>query len=154
MLFRSPKFIDNEDTLYTYKDSIYFNPSTLKKIEQSGSSNSTRIIHRVKSGETVGHIAIRYHVKVRDIQRWNNVKTNIRIGQKLVIYTNGGPKYSSSGSKTSVSKGYETYTIKNGDSLWLISKRFNIPFNSLLKINGMNKNSKIYPGMKIKLRKA
>lgn len=145
------KFIDSEKEIYTFNKEKLFNAATLKSIQNA--DKPSRIIHKVKSGETVGHIALKYRVKVSDIQRWNNVKTYIRIGQKLIIYTNGGPSYSSSSKSTTVSKGYVTYTVKNGESLWLIAKKFKIPFNDLLKINGMSKKSKIYPGMKIKIRK-
>ena len=155
------KFVENEDSIYKYKDSLYFSPATLKKIKESGSTNSQRITHKVKSGETLSHIALKYGVKVKDIQRWNGVKNNIRIGQKLVIYKGGGPAASaksSSGSskaKTTTSGGYVIYTVQSGDNLWDIAKKFpGVSAQNIMDLNGMNKGSKIYPGMKLKIKKS
>lgn len=78
-------FIDHEDSLYTHKADIYFNPVTIKKIKEGG--DGERIIYRVVSGDYLGKIAAKYRVSVSKIKRWNNLKSdNIRIGQKLVIY--------------------------------------------------------------------
>lgn len=154
------KFVDNEDSIYTYKDSVYFSPATLKQIKDSGSSTSQRITHRVKSGETLSHIALKYGVKVRDIQRWNGVKTNIRIGQRLVIYKGGGPaastkSSSSSKANTTTSGGYVIYTVKSGDNLWDIAKKFpGISAQNIMDLNGMKSGAKIYPGMKLKIKKS
>ena len=90
-------FIDHEDEIYAYKDSVYFSPAALKQIQQS--AEPSKIIHRVKRGETLSHIALRYGVSVRNIQRWNGIGTRIREGQRLAIYTKGnGPSASSSSS--------------------------------------------------------
>lgn len=152
------KFIEHEKEIYKYKDSVYFSPATLKKIKDSGSSNSQRITHKVKKGETLSHIALKYGVKVKDIQRWNGVKTNIRIGQRLVIYKGGGGPSASSSSgsaKTTVSGGYVIYTVKSGDNLWDIAKKFpGISAKNIMDLNGLNSKSKIYPGMNLKIKKS
>ena len=45
------------------------------------------IVYRVKSGDTLSRLAVRYGVSVRNIQKWNNLKSsNLRIGQRLTIY--------------------------------------------------------------------
>jgi membrane-bound lytic murein transglycosylase D len=42
----------------------------------------------VKRGDTLGAIAIRYHVSVSDLKKWNNLRGDmIREGQKLVIHS-------------------------------------------------------------------
>ena len=46
-----------------------------------------RTVHRVKSGETLGHIAGKYGVRVSEIKRWNGLKSDmIRVGQRIVVY--------------------------------------------------------------------
>lgn len=46
-----------------------------------------RIRYRVKSGDYLGLIAKRYGVSVRQIKKWNNLKSdNLRVGQRLTIY--------------------------------------------------------------------
>ena len=150
-------FIDHEDEIYAYNDSVYFSPAALKKIQQS--AEPSKIIHRVKRGETLSHIALRYGVSVKNIQRWNGIGTRIREGQRLAIYTNGsGPSAkSSSGGKvsTSVSNGYVMYTVRSGDNLWNIAKKFSgVSVSDIQRLNGLSKNSKIYPGKKLKIKKA
>lgn len=152
-------FIDHEKEIYAYKDSVYFSPAAMKQIQQS--AEPSKITHRVKRGETLSHIALRYGVSVRNIQRWNGIGTRIREGQRLAIYTNGsGPSAkssSSSGGKvsTSVSNGYVMYTVRSGDNLWNIAKKFSgVSVSDIQRLNGLSKNSKIYPGKKLKIKKA
>ena len=155
-------FVEKEKEIYAYKDSLYFNPITKESIKQSSKSVSAAgTVHIVKKNETLGHIAMKYHVSVNNLMKWNGLtsKSVLRIGQKIKI--NGGtvPAASSgSGSKgsasTSKSGGYEWYTIKKGDTLLGIAYKFSgVSLNDILRLNGLTKNSKIYPGKKIKIRK-
>lgn len=169
-------FIDNEDSLYTYKADEFFNPVVIKKIKDGG--DGERIIHRVRSGEVLGRIAMRYHVTVRQIKRWNNLRSdNIRIGQRLVIYRGGNGPSASSASSSSVSSAsssaknataqkstaqksagqdsnaaYTVYVVKSGDSLYSIAKNYpGISAQNIMDYNGIS--SRIKPGMKIKIPK-
>ena len=55
-------------------------------------------IHIVKRGETLGHIAEKYHVRARDIRKWNGIRgSTIRVGQRLTIYPKGSNKLASKG---------------------------------------------------------
>ena len=158
-------FIEKEKEIYAYKDSVYFNAITKQNIKEgSSASGAGNIVHRVKKGETLGHIAMKYHVSVKNLMRWNGLtsKSVLRIGQRLNIYGGSAPaasKGSGSGSSkssaaTSKSGGYEWYTIKSGDTLLGIAYKFSgVTLNDILRLNGLSKNSKIYPGRKIKIRK-
>lgn len=47
----------------------------------------TRIVHRVRRGETLSTIARRYRVSIPALKEWNGIRgTMIRAGQRLVIY--------------------------------------------------------------------
>lgn len=163
-------FVDNEKEIYTYKDSLFFNPIVYN--ETKNATQSTSITHKVRSGETLGRIAMKYGVRLSDLQRWNNVKSNIRIGQRLIIYKNVPVSSSASasgassqtekqvasetsaGSRTAAVKGeYLMYTIRKGDTLWEISRKFEgVSLNDIMKLNGFTKRSKIMPGKKIKIK--
>ncbi len=150
-------FIDNENEIYSYKDSIFFNPIIYNHTKNSSSNSSSSITHTVKSGETLSHIAARYRVRVSDIQRWNNIKTTIRPNQRLTIYTSNPPTVNTTNTtsrqQTSISGNYEMYTVKKGDTLWGISQKFSgVSLNDIMKLNGFNNRSKILPGTKIKIR--
>ena len=162
-------FIENEDTIYKHKASIYFDPVAIKKIKDGG--DGVRIIHKVKNGEYLGKIASKYHVSVAKIKKWNNLKNdNIRVGQSLVIYRGGsGPSTaqtssskssssSSSSSKSTTSSGSSkssssgntkiTYTVKKGDSLGKIAEAHGVGLSKLKEWNGL-KNDKIAIGQKL-----
>ena len=47
----------------------------------------TRIVYRVRSGDVLGTIANRYHVRISDLRAWNGINGSmIRIGQRLNIW--------------------------------------------------------------------
>ena len=47
----------------------------------------TKHIYKVKRGDSLSKIAVRYKTKVSKIKKWNNLKGDfIKVGQKLVIY--------------------------------------------------------------------
>lgn len=78
-------FIENRDSIYS-KDSLYLkeylNPANLEKQRAEG----VGYIYKVKAGDNLGLIAKRNRVSVKDLMRWNNLKsTTIRIGQRLRI---------------------------------------------------------------------
>ncbi|MDF1575051.1 MAG: transglycosylase SLT domain-containing protein [Bacteroidales bacterium] len=89
-------FIDLQDSIFSHKDSIFFDPAKKVASPQRYSSayqvdlppdKYTKLIYTVKSGDNVGYIADWYDVKSSDLRYWNNISRNlIRVGQKLVIY--------------------------------------------------------------------
>ena len=78
-------FIANEEEVYAYaQEEIDSREKPLPKFYKMDS----KIIYRVVSGDYLGKIAQKFKVKVSEIKRWNNLKTdNINIGDKLIIYT-------------------------------------------------------------------
>ncbi len=48
---------------------------------------NTRIVHRVKSGDMLGKIARKYKVSVKNLWKWNRLKSDrLKIGQRIVVY--------------------------------------------------------------------
>jgi membrane-bound lytic murein transglycosylase D len=158
-------FIENERKIYGHNEDKYFNsnivinPATIAKSNKSasgksvGTLDSQQITHQVKSGESLGVIAGKYNVKLNDLCSWNNLMANSTIypGQKLAIY--GKPETPkptvNKNNTSSLSKKY--HIVEQGDSFWLITQKYNVDMDSLLEINNMTKNSKLFPGKKILL---
>ena len=139
-------FIDNEDSLYRHKADIYFNPVTLKKIQDGG--DGEMITYRVKSGDYLGKIASRYGTTVAKIKRWNNLKSNnIRVGQRLILYRGGNAPASAASSTNSSSggtatvSGGTTYTVKSGDALSTIAEKFKVTVTQLKNWNNLSGNN-------------
>ena len=90
----STQFIDFEDSIYKYKDSVYFNPKTLAATPVNGTTfggpptkNHKALYYTIAYGDNLGYIANWFNVKINDIREWNNIyKNRIRAGQKLLIY--------------------------------------------------------------------
>lgn len=168
----SSAFIDVQDTIYSYKDSIFFDPVRIKDVGISrGSSHGTSggsatyITYKVKKGDSLGKIASRYHTTIANIKKWNNLRRDTIVpGQKLKIYSGRGPASTSvasssssapkGGVKTSTSGGYVTYTVRKGDTLYSIANKFpGVSLNDIMRLNGLNRKSKIYTGQKLKIKK-
>ena len=96
------------------------------------------------------------------MQSWNNLRgTNIRIGQKLKVGRRSGSSASRSTSASSSSSkpassssqaSYTTYTVKSGDTLYSIAKRYpGVTAQEIMKYNGIGE--KLSVGQKIKIPK-
>ena len=89
-------FIDLQDSIFAYKDSLFFDPGKMVATPQHYTSTYRvdlppdkydKLYYSVKSGDNVGYIADWYDVRASDLRYWNNISRNIiRVGQKLVIY--------------------------------------------------------------------
>ncbi len=89
-------FIDLQDSIFAYKDSIFFDKGKLVASPQHYSAaykvdlppdKYDKLYYAVKSGDNVGFIADWYDVRASDLRYWNNINRNIiRVGQKLVVY--------------------------------------------------------------------
>jgi membrane-bound lytic murein transglycosylase D len=112
-------------------------------------------VYRVKSGDVLGGIAQRHHVRLDDIKKWNNLRNNmIHPGQRLNIWVL--PSMSASIGKPSptsnpivVAPDSKTYTVQPGDTLWDISKKFQgLSIDKIRTLNNL-KGNKLQPGQKL-----
>ncbi|NJM16070.1 MAG: LysM peptidoglycan-binding domain-containing protein [Bacteroidales bacterium] len=87
-------YISLEDSIYQYKNSVFFSPANIQPMPTSNSyvpkapgDNYAKVHYTVKPGDNLGFIADWYRVSLSDLRHWNNIHRNlIRSGQKLVIY--------------------------------------------------------------------
>lgn len=84
------KFVENEDTIYKHNADKYFPKTDIEKMLKEAKANTgagNLIRHKIKEGETLGSIAIKYRVSVKQIMKWNDMRnSNIRAGKYLKIY--------------------------------------------------------------------
>ncbi len=145
---RSGFFVNNEEAIYKYAEAELAKEE--KPLPQLVDSES-RIRYRVRSGDYLGRIAERYGVGVSQIKRWNNLRSNnLRVGQRLTIYPRK-PVTSESTASNSSKSSPKFYTVKHGDSLWSISRKFpGVTVQQIKNLNNM-RGSSLKPGMKLKL---
>jgi len=128
----------------------------LAKNSPGSTYGKDKVVYRVKSGDVLGSIAIRYNVRVADIKKWNNLRsTTIRVGQRLHIWLKPSAIKKDSVTQTMpiplpVDK---TYVVQEGDTLWSISKKFEgLSIEKIKALNNLNSNS-IQPGQKLVIGK-
>ena len=108
-------------------------------------NSDTPTTHKVGSGDTLFNIAKRYDMNVADLIASNNIKGNtIHTGQILKVAAAKG-KQTAKASVQPVS-----YTVRQGDTLTDIARRFNVNVNDVRRWN--NNSSNIKPGQNIKLQ--
>jgi membrane-bound lytic murein transglycosylase D len=134
-------------------------PFTVAYAQVPASERVTWLEHRVQRGETLGHIAGRYGTSVSAIRAANNYVNpkRLQIGQKLIIPRSGAAatRVASAAPATGSSSGSTgpiTVTVQRGDTLWAISRRYNVSTTQLMRINGLD-SSRIHPGDRITVRR-
>jgi len=151
------------DTSATQPPAPITEPDEAKtKPSSSQPETAAKTVHVVKSGESLGIIASKYHCTTDDLMKWNNLTSQkLLVGQKIkVLPGNGGSTAaakteSSSKPRTtsSASQKYTYYTIQSGDNLWDIASKFDVTVSQLKAINKFKNNSRLTPGQKIKIPK-
>jgi membrane-bound lytic murein transglycosylase D len=91
-------FINNEETIYSYKSSRESRMDSLLNIKRALPIASKT--HVVRSGESISAVARKYGVTVNEIKKWNNLRSaKLKRGQRLKV----SPPYSSQVDQTTVS---------------------------------------------------
>jgi membrane-bound lytic murein transglycosylase D len=109
--------------------------------------------HRVKKGETLSLIALKYRTSVKSIINANRIRKRhfIRVGQKIKIPLRRGARRISLASKSNLLPGGK-YRIKKGDSLWLIARKFNTNTKTIQQLNNL-KSTRLYVGQILQVKK-
>ncbi len=100
-----------------------------------------KIKHKVKPGETLSHLAYKYHTTVYDIRYLNKMygHTKIKIGQTItVIPGKKTPKDKRKNLELWAKTG--TYIVDIGDSLIGLSKLFKVKKEHIMQMNGLGEN--------------
>jgi membrane-bound lytic murein transglycosylase D len=126
---------------------------------QNTRRSGTKIVHEVRSGDTLWDLSMAYKVSVRDLAAWNGMapRDTLHLGQKLVIWSKhraasdnniaavlpqGNPLAASLTRKIN-------YRVRNGDSLARISQRFNVSVTKLKQWNPGARGKYIQPGQRL-----
>jgi len=120
--------------------------------KQEEKARIARGIHKVKSGDTLFSIAMKNHVSLKDIMKYNKLKVNsvLKIGQELKVTKKAS--YITAKKSTKKRKSTKTklvtkkYKIRRGDTLSKIAKRYKISVKKLRALNGLGRKSKLKIG--------
>jgi membrane-bound lytic murein transglycosylase D len=122
-----------------------------------------KYLYTVRRGDTLWDIGRHYGVSIRNLCAWNGIPSRryLRPGQKLTLWlAENGKNADTSDNSNEVAEvadqtvdesGVISYTVKSGDSLWLISRRFSVTVAQLVKWNGISPRRFLRPGQKLTL---
>ncbi len=97
-------------------------------------------VHVVRAGETVWGIARSRGVSAEDLLRWNGLdrRAVVRPGDRLAL----------GGARPPAARGADqrVHVVREGESLWAISRRYGVPLAQLLEKNGLRPSAVLRPG--------
>ena len=95
-------------------------------------------IYQVEYGDTINSIANKTNTTMQNIKDINGINNDSElVVGSLVIVPKQGDKV------------FENYKVKAGDSIYSIARVYNVDPDTLLLLNGLNKNEYIYPNQEI-----
>lgn len=114
-------------------------PRQLAQVDRSKAVPSARSSSRtytVKSGDTLWQIAKKNDVDVADIKRWNKLDNHgVKPGQTLQLQGGAATQIASAGKGKTKQDTATYYKVKQGDSMSMIAKRFNVEMQHIQRWN-------------------
>ncbi len=115
---------------------------------------ANKIEHVVRSGESFWTISRKYGVTTRQLSAWNGMapRDPLPIGRKLVVWTNQSvvdtPRMSPTAALGNTTRKVR-YTVKSGDSLYWIARKFRVGIDQIARWNNIDKNKILRPGQRL-----
>jgi membrane-bound lytic murein transglycosylase D len=106
-----------------------------------------QIVYRVRAGETLSSIARRNRMPVSALARLNNIGTADTLvkGQRLIVKASSRHYLDEGG----VSGRRVLYTVRRGDTVYSISRQFQVSVPQLKSWNGLNRHHQIRAGQRL-----
>jgi membrane-bound lytic murein transglycosylase D len=126
--------------------------------KQNRKRDGNRVEHVVGRGDSFWSISRRYAVNTRQLAAWNGMAPGdtLSVGKTLVVWTNVEPgdviearpstsPVAAHGSTTRKVR----YTVRNGDSLYVISRKFRVSISQIARWNSIDVNKILRPGQRL-----
>ena len=110
--------------------------------------NTETVYYVVKKGNTLSEIAQMYGTTVQEIASLNNIKNPNLIYplERFRILTN-----SNIAGNEERGLGDIIYTVKRGDTLWAIARKYNVTVQHIVELNDIRNPNLIYPREKLRI---
>jgi len=121
---------------------------------QNRTRKGNKVEHIVRSGESFWTISQKYKVTTRQVAAWNGMapRDTLSVGKKLVIWTNAAvvdaPRTSPTQALGNTTRKLN-YTVRNGDSLYLIARKFRVGIDQIARWNKIDRDKLLRPGQKL-----
>jgi membrane-bound lytic murein transglycosylase D len=152
------QLIAKQDSLYQEEMDTYIQPKPagVKNTQNKPTPNTKPTpagdynSHKVRSGETLGVIASRYGMSVRELQRINGLNsTRIYVGQRLKVKQGSGTQVTTN-KPQAAQKSY--YKVRSGDTFGKIAQRHRLSQSQLKRLNPRINISRLSIGQRIRVR--
>ncbi|HSV30725.1 MAG TPA: LysM peptidoglycan-binding domain-containing protein [Atribacteraceae bacterium] len=124
------------------------------EISGVGAGAASSFTYTIKPGDSLWEISRHYNVSLRALLDANGFtdQTILRVGQVITIpVTSAATGTGQATSRNASVSSMVTYTIKPGDSLWEISRHYNVSLRALLDANGFTDQTILRVGQLIRV---
>lgn len=99
-------------------------------------------VYRIEKGDTMEKIAQMYQTSVENLEEINGIMGSYQLvpGNFLIVPIQDN-------------ENFDMYTVQKGDNIYQIAQKSQVPYESLLMINGLEETDLIYPGEQILMPK-
>lgn len=114
--------------------------------QQNTPRDGKKVAYQVQPGDSWWKLSREYNVNIRELTQWNDKAPGdlLQPGQQLVIWL------PSEAEQTRQAQSIN-YTIRNGDSLWKISRQFNVSVADVREWNDLSHRTLLRPGQQLTL---
>jgi N-acetylmuramoyl-L-alanine amidase len=143
------------------EDALKKNDDTGKAVKKQNKDEITTTCYKIKHGDTLFSVAKHFNTKVAALLKLNDLKLEdpLFVGRKIKVPANkieneenAGVVSTAANKKSGVRKKQSKYyTVKKGDTLFLVAKNNATTVNELLKINKRKITDPLLYGSKIRL---
>lgn len=136
----------SEQKVASEEDKEHQKDQEQKKEQSLDNSPIQTTMHTVEEGETLQSLARRYRVSIFEIKKYNpNLGASLVPGQKLLVPVIEKEQEDVS-DLLKEAEGKRIYTVRQGDSLWKIAKRFHLSVKEIVDANQIKDPTKLKIG--------
>jgi LysM repeat protein len=123
-------------------------PRTSAPAKAASSSGGASRVHVVRSGDTLSHIAARYHVSLAALLKTNHLAAHafIQPGQRILVRGAASQAAAPHGSATTT-----TYRVRAGDTLGSIALRHHTSVAAVARASKISSRALIHPGQTLRV---
>lgn len=99
-------------------------------------------VYQVQGGDTIEKIADLFHTNTDTIRKLNGIIGSVilRPGSFLIV-------------PVEEDNLFDTYIVQKGDNMYALARTYNVDYDMLLELNGLDADDYIYPGQEILIPK-
>ncbi|WP_117168472.1 LysM peptidoglycan-binding domain-containing protein [Paraliobacillus sediminis] len=140
IIFPNQKLETTKTTTSTAKKTT----TTEKKASTTTSSKATT--YKVKSGDSLSKIASAHGITLSNLMKWNDLDSTLIYPNDVLAVSNSSSASTPTKTETKPATtetaakpaNTSTYTVKSGDSLWKIGKKYSVSITALKKQNNLS----------------